>query len=87
MEYILITLRLKDREDIDLKIPAFITGEELFKVLSIIIGSPLAQNSKIQAEPLGRILDNSQTLYAEGVGQGALLTILSTEKVNSYEYI
>ena len=76
MEYIYITLKMSGIMDMDLKIPSFISGEELLKMLVEITGTSISVNSKIQAEPLGRILDNSQTLDAEGVGQGALLTIL-----------
>lgn len=76
MEYILITIKMPEKAEMDLKIPAFITGTELLKMLTEITCSDISQDNKIQAEPLGRILDNSQTLQAEGVGQGALLTIL-----------
>jgi hypothetical protein len=76
MDDILITLKTPQLADIDLKIPAFITGDEFLRMLAEITGTAFAAESKIQAEPLGRILDNSQTFYAEGVGQGALLTIL-----------
>jgi len=76
MDYILITLKTPNLADLDLKIPAFITGEELLKMLRAIAGVGVSLDSKIQAEPLGRILDNSQTLHAEGVGHGALLTLL-----------
>ncbi|MCL1905398.1 MAG: EsaB/YukD family protein [Clostridiales bacterium] len=76
MRYIFITLKMPGKTQLDLKIPAFVTGEELLKMLTTITKGGLAPGSKIQAEPLGRILDNSQTLDAEGVGQGALLTIL-----------
>jgi uncharacterized ubiquitin-like protein YukD len=76
MDYILITLKMPNLADLDLKIPVFITGAELIKMLLEITGAGFSLESKIQAEPLGRILDNTQTLYAEGVGHGALLTLL-----------
>jgi hypothetical protein len=76
MEYILITLKTPSLADMDLKIPAFITGEEFLQMLQKITGVAISVQSKIQAEPLGRILDNSQTFFAEGVGHGALLTVL-----------
>jgi hypothetical protein len=76
MDYILITLKASNQADMDLKIPAHITGEEFLKMLAEITGSAVSAESKIQAEPLGRILDNSQTFHAEGVGHGALLTLL-----------
>jgi hypothetical protein len=76
MDSILITLKTPSLADMDLKIPAFISGAEFLKMLTEITGASIPLDSKIQAEPLGRILDNSQTLYAEGVGHGALLTLL-----------
>ena len=76
MDYILITLKRPNQADLDLKIPAFITGEEFLKMLTEITGAGISVDSRIQAEPLGRILDNSQTFDAEGVGHGALLTLL-----------
>jgi len=76
MDYILITLKTPNLVDLDLKIPSYITGSEFLNILTKITGACISPDSKIQAEPLGRILDNGQTLYAEGVGHGALLTIL-----------
>ena len=76
MDYIHITLKTPTLADLDLKIPAHITGSEFIKMLTEITGIGFSPESTIQAEPLGRILDSSQTFYAEGVGQGALLTIL-----------
>jgi len=76
MDNIFITLKTPNLADIDLKIPAHITGAEFIKMLAEITVAGIPKDSKIQAEPLGRILDNSQTFYAEGVGHGALLTIL-----------
>jgi len=76
MEYILITLKIPNQADMDLKIPCMITGEELLKMLMEITNTGITLDTNIQAEPLGRILDNSQTLNAEGVGHGALLTLL-----------
>ena len=76
MEYIHITLKMPDKADMDLKIPSFVTGAEFLNMLTEITGSEISPNRSIQAEPLGRILDNSQTLQEEGVSQGALLTLL-----------
>ena len=76
MDDILITLKTPHLADMDLKIPAFITGAEFLKILTEITGGACSAESKLQAEPLGRILDNSQTFFAEGLGQGALLTQL-----------
>jgi len=76
VEYILITLKIPNQDVLDLKISRLITVEEFLKMLREVTGVGISLNSKIQAEPLGRILDNSQTFYAEGVGHGALLTLL-----------
>jgi len=76
MDAIYITVKIAGQDAMDLKIPDYITGEEFLVILSEIIGKILPVNTKIQAEPIGRILDNTQTLASEGVEIGALLTLL-----------
>ena len=76
MEYILITLKMPNQAELDLKIPSHITGAEFLAMLTELSGASIPADSKIQAEPMGRILDNSQTFIEEGLGHGALLTIL-----------
>ena len=76
METIFITVRIAGQSDMDLKIPNYITGEEFLVILSETTGKLLPEHTKIQAEPIGRILDNSQTLESDGVETGALLTLL-----------
>lgn len=76
MEYILVTLKMPQQTDMDLKIPWFISGEAFLQIMRKITGSSISVASKIQAEPLGRILDNSHSFFDEGVGNGALLTVL-----------
>lgn len=76
MNYVFITLKCAEQIPLDLKIPNYITGAELLKLLPEITGLEINADIKIQAEPIGRILDNEQTLFAEGVGNGALLTLL-----------
>ena len=76
MDAIFITVKIPGQEAMDLKVPNYITGEEFVAILSEITGSALPQNAKIQAEPIGRILDNTQTFESDGVDTGALLTVL-----------
>ena len=76
MDTIFITVKLPGQDAMDLKIPGYITGEELMAIVSEITGAALPKDSKIQAEPIGRILDNTQTFESEGVGTGALLTLI-----------
>ena len=76
MEAIFITVKIAGQDPMDLKIPNFITGEEFLAILSKAIYVELPTHTKIQAEPIGRILDNSQTLESDGVETGALLTLL-----------
>jgi len=75
MDYIFITLNL-DSEQIDLKVPGFITVTELLHLLSEALGISLKKDSRVQAEPLGRILDNDKIIAQQGVTQGSLLTII-----------
>lgn len=60
----------------ELKIPVFVTPEELLSMLSEALGLRTGPESRLQAEPLGRILDPSRTLEEEGVVDGALLTLV-----------
>jgi len=77
MEAIFITVNAPGLGAMDLKIPGYITGEEFLATLSEITGQRIPATASIQAEPIGRILGNAQTLESEGVETGALLTILA----------
>ena len=76
MDAIFVTVKTSKQNSMDLKLPNYITGEEFLLILSEIIGKKLPANTKIQAEPIGRILDNTQTFASDGVETGALLTLL-----------
>ncbi|GGH11022.1 EsaB/YukD family protein [Paenibacillus segetis] len=76
MDYILVSFHSGSNDNIDLKVPVFVTIEELLAMLSEALNLTVSHSSKLQAEPLGRILDNSRTLEQEGVSQGALLTLV-----------
>jgi len=76
METILITVKISGKDAMELRIPSYITGDEFLAILSEITGEKFPDNSKIQAEPIGRILENAQPLETDGVETGALLTIL-----------
>lgn len=76
MDAIFITVRMQGMDAMDLKVPNYVTGEEFLSILSEITGLGIPQSTKIQAEPIGRILDNTQTFDSDGVDTGALLTLL-----------
>ncbi len=76
MEYILVTFKTENMKEIDLKVPTFIKISEILSMLSESFNLFLNDRNRLQAEPLGRILDNSKTLQDEGVGAGALLTLI-----------
>lgn len=76
MDTIFITVKIQGMDAIDLKVPNYITGEEFLNILSQITGTTLPAATKIQAEPIGRILENTQTFDSDGVDTGALLTLL-----------
>ena len=71
----MIRFRARNK-DVDLKIPQFIKSEELIVILSEALGITISDENKLQAEPLGRILDSSKTLEQEGVTQGSTLTLI-----------
>ena len=76
MEYIFVTLKTKELGKMDLKIPTFISVSELLTMLSEATNLSISRDSQVQAEPLGRILDNSATIEDEGITNGSLLTVL-----------
>lgn len=75
MNYIIITFQ-SGNEKMDLKVPAFVKIEELLGMLSEALGIQAGPENRLQAEPLGRILDNSRTLEQESVTQGSILTLI-----------
>lgn len=76
MDYILISFQSGDKEMIDLRVPLFTTVEELLSIFHEVLGTPNHHEAMLQAEPLGRILNNNRTLEQEGVTQGSLLTLV-----------
>ncbi|MFC4102197.1 EsaB/YukD family protein [Paenibacillus xanthanilyticus] len=75
-DYILVTLAPGRRPSVELKLPAFVPLGELLGMLGEALDLPLDGSAKLQAEPLGRVLDNKRTLEQEGVACGALLTVV-----------
>ena len=76
MDSIFITVKIPELDALDLKVPNYISGEEFLAILSEITDTAIPQKTKIQAEPVGHILDNTQTFESYGVETGALLTLL-----------
>lgn len=76
MDYIMISFQYGSGEPVDLKVPVFVTAEELIEIMHEAIGSPSGSEWRLQAEPLGRILNLGRTLEQEGVAHGALLTLV-----------
>ncbi len=76
MDYVFVTLRTRQNGNVDLKIPTYVTIGELLIMLSNALNISIMPNSKLQAEPIGRILDNNKTLSFEGVETGAMLTLI-----------
>lgn len=76
MDYIMVTLQAGTAQRYDLKVPVFVTIEELLGMLIESLSLKGDRDVRLQAEPLGRILNNSKTLDQEGVAHGALLTLI-----------
>lgn len=76
MDYIMVTLQAGTAQRYDLKVPVFVTIEELLGMLIESLNLKGDRDVRLQAEPLGRILNNSKTLDQEGVAHGALLTLI-----------
>ncbi len=75
MDYIMITFRIGNK-NVDLKVPVFVKAEELIWMLIEALNIPMGRENRLQAEPLGRILDNSKTLEQESVTHGSILTLI-----------
>lgn len=77
MDEIVVTFQAAPQLVKELKIPAFVTSQELLTMLSEALNLPnIGPERRLQAEPLGRILQPERTLQEEGVAQGALLTLI-----------
>ena len=76
MDYIMVTLQTGTAQRYDLKVPVFVIIEELLGMLIESLNLKGDRDVRLQAEPLGRILNNSKTLDQEGVAHGALLTLI-----------
>ena len=75
MDYILLTFCIENKE-IDLKVPTFVKVAELLSMLAAALNVSISPANQLQAEPLGRILENDKTLEQEMVTQGSLLTLI-----------
>lgn len=76
MDYIFITLKIPGRDEVDLKVPTFITIAELISIIKQSLKLEQIKLQSLQAEPLGKILQSDQTLNQENVLNGALLTLI-----------
>lgn len=76
MDYIMVTFQTDNAPSVDLRVPTFVSIEELLDMLTESLNVTKRSEAKLQAEPLGRILNNSRTLEQEGVAHGALLTLI-----------
>ncbi|WP_159081748.1 EsaB/YukD family protein [Paenibacillus sp. CAA11] len=76
MDYVMVTFTAGQAPGKDLKVPAFVPIGELIEMLAEALHLAVEPENRIQAEPVGRILDNRLTLEQEGVADGALLTLI-----------
>ena len=76
MDYVWVSINYVNMRNLELKMPSSCTVEELIRMVTDIYGTNEGRSTKIQAEPLGRILDNAKTLSEEGVATGSLLTFI-----------
>lgn len=73
----MITLQTADGRQADLKVPAFVPVGDLLDMLEEALQLRKGPQTRLQAEPLGRILQSAKTLGEQGVCHGALLTVIS----------
>ncbi|TCK90648.1 hypothetical protein EDC19_2417 [Natranaerovirga hydrolytica] len=75
MDYIMITFQMNNLTE-DIKVPTFVKIEELLELISKALDINCNTNSRVQVEPMGRILENNKTLLEEMVTQGSKLTLV-----------
>jgi len=71
VEYLLVTVNYTKNNGVDMKIPAFMPVEEFISIICQIYG---INESTLQAEPLGILLNKKQSFAEQQVEHGALLT-------------
>jgi len=76
LDGMLVTFHAGERVQAELKVPNDVRICDLLAMLSETFHLPIQSDSRLQAEPLGRILDSNLTLREEGVLHGALLTLI-----------
>jgi len=72
---LMVTLNVRDMQ-VDLRVPGDVPVGELIALLGEALVMPMDRNNRLQAEPLGCILDNEKTLQEEGVMHGSILTLI-----------
>jgi uncharacterized ubiquitin-like protein YukD len=72
---ILVTVKT-GKVEIDLKLSGKRPVEILLRELSEALKIGIPATARIQAEPVGRILNNQQCLLEQGVYNGSILTIM-----------
>lgn len=75
MDYMIVSLKA-DEMEMDLQVPSFIPIAELLSMFNAVLPIEVSSGHRLQAEPLGRILDNHKTLEQEQVAHGAILTLI-----------
>ena len=75
MGQILVTVKTKNSE-IDLKLSGTMQIADLLKNLGEALKIEIPATARIQAEPVGRILNNQQCLLEQEVYSGSVLTII-----------
>ncbi|BCG58131.1 EsaB/YukD family protein [Paenibacillus sp. URB8-2] len=76
MDYIMVTLQTGGDRQTDLNVPAFVPVGDLLDMLAEALHLEKGPETRLQAEPLGRILQVGRTLEEQGVCHGALLTVI-----------
>lgn len=75
MNEVMVTFQAGNRK-VDLRLPGSVAVGELIAMLGEALGFRASREYRLQAEPLGRILDSGKTLLEEEVTQGSLLTLI-----------
>ena len=76
MDYIIVTVRFPNSAEWELKIPSYVSSDELINMLHQSFILKKEKVLRLHSDPPGRILDNRETLEEAGVWNGAIMTLI-----------
>lgn len=76
MDYIFVTFKIAQSQEIELKIPAIITAGQFLEAVQKAFNIDSIEEKCLHVEPLGRILGTDEGFSEEGVYNGSKITLV-----------